>query len=143
METLWQDVRYGARQLARSPGFTAVAVLTLALGIGANTAIFSLTEQVLLRRLPVANANELVVLRSPGPRQGLVESDTDDAEIFTYSMFKRLRERGSQAAVLAARYGVSVNVGVEGNAELARGELVSGDYFQVLDVRPALGRVLM
>ncbi len=142
MGTLWQDVRYGTRQLLRSPGFTAVAVLTLALGIGANTAIFSLTEQVLLQQLPVENPNELVVLRSPGPKKGLVESDTDDAEIFTYPMFKRLRERGGEVAVLSARYGVSVNVGVEGEAELARGELVSGNYFQVLGVRPALGRAL-
>ncbi|MGH9778822.1 MAG: ABC transporter permease [Candidatus Acidiferrales bacterium] len=142
METLWQDLKYGARQLLRSPGFTIVAVLTLALGIGANTAIFSLTDQVLLQQLPVQDPDELVVLRSPGPKKGLVESDTDDAEIFTYSMFKRLRERSGEVTALAARYGVSVNVGVEGEAELARGELVSGNYFQVLGVRPALGRVL-
>src|SRR5260370_2926167 len=65
LETLWQDVRYGARMLRKNPGFAAIAIVTLALGIGANTAIFSITYQILLRTLPVPNPDELVILRSP------------------------------------------------------------------------------
>ena len=70
MRTLWQDVRYGLRMLAKNPGFASIAILTLALGIGANTAIFSLMDQIMLRRLPVNHSDELVILRSPGAYRG-------------------------------------------------------------------------
>src|SRR6185369_5916706 len=111
MLTLWQDLRYGARTLLKNPGFTVIAVLTLALGIGANTAIFSLTDQILLRRLPVESPEELVVLRSPGPKGGHVWSDGDDAASFSYPMYKDLRDRGANVfSGLLARFAIPLSV---------------------------------
>jgi putative ABC transport system permease protein len=142
MQTLWQDLRYGARMLLKNPGFTLIAVLTLALGIGANTAIFSLTDQILLRSLPVERPEELVVLRSPGPKAGYVWSDGDDTASFSYPMYKNLRDRGANVfSGLLARFAIPLSVAGVGQTERADGELVSGNYFEVLGVRPALGRV--
>jgi predicted permease len=141
MNTVWQDLRYGARTLMKNPGFTSIAVLTLALGIGANTAIFSLTDQILLRLLPVDKPQELVILRSPGPRQGRATSDSDIATSFSYPMYKDLRDRNNAFSGLLARYAVSLSVAGSGQTERADGELVSGNYFAVLGVGPALGRV--
>ncbi len=141
METFWQDLRYGARVLIRNPGFTVVAVLTLALGLGANTAIFSLTDQILLRLLPVDKPEELVVLRSPGPKNGRVWADGDGAASFTYPLYKELRDKNNVFAGLLSRFAVSLSVAGEGPTERANGELVSGNYFDVLGVRPAMGRV--
>ncbi|HKT51591.1 MAG TPA: ABC transporter permease [Candidatus Angelobacter sp.] len=142
-ETLWQDVRFGARLLRRSPVFSAVAIITLALGIGANTAIFSITYQVLLQLLPVPHPEELVVLRSPGPKQGHVSSDGDDATSFSYPIYKDIRDRSGRVFTgVLARYAIPLSVSGLGNTERATGELVSGNYFEVLGVRPALGRIL-
>jgi predicted permease len=141
MQTLWQDLRYGARMLLKNPGFTLIAVLTLALGIGANTAIFSLTDQVLLRLLPVERPEELVVLRSPGPKTGRVWSDGDSATSFSYPVYKALRDRTDAFSGLLARFAVPLSVAGAGQTERADGELVSGNYFEVLGLRPALGRV--
>ena len=141
MDTLLQDVRYGVRMLLKSPAFTVVAVLMLALGIGANTAIFSLTYQVLLRALPVRNPEQLVVLRSPGDKPGHTSSDGDDAASFSYPLYKDLRDRNPAFSGLLARFGVALSVAGQGSTERAVGELVSGNYFQVLGVTPALGRV--
>jgi predicted permease len=142
MGTLLQDVRYAFRMLAKSPGFTLVAILTLALGIGANAAIFSVTDQVLLRLLPVQKPEELVVLRSPGPNHGHTWSDGDSGTSFSYPMYKDLRDRNPVFSGLLARFAVRASVSGEGQTELANGELVTGNYFEVLGVRPALGRVL-
>src|SRR5262249_6365417 len=141
MQTLWQDLRYGVRMLMKNPGFTLIVALTLSLGIGANTAIFSLTDQILLRLLPVERPEELVVLRSPGPKTGHVWSDGDDTSSFSYPMYKDLRDRNNAFSGLLARFGVPLSVAGGGQAERADGELVSGNYFEVLGVRPALGRV--
>ncbi|MBZ5536347.1 MAG: ABC transporter permease [Acidobacteriia bacterium] len=142
MESLFQDLRYALRMLFKNPGFTAVAVLTLSLGIGANTAIFSLTDQVLFRLLPVVRPGELVILRSPGPNPGHTWSDSDDTASFSYPLYKDLRERNTVLAGVLARFPTSLNVAGDGQTERASGELVSGNYFELLGVRPALGRVL-
>ncbi len=141
MESILQDLRYGVRSLLKKPGFTLIAVITLALGIGANTAIFSLLDQVMLRRLPVERPDELVVLRSPGPQRGQVSTDGDSATSFSYQMYKGLRERSTVFAGLLARYAIPLSVSFSGQTERAAGELVSGNYFEVLGVRPAMGRV--
>jgi predicted permease len=125
----------------KNPSFTVIAVMTLALGLGANTAIFSITDQILLRMLPVEKPEEIVVLRSPGPKSGRVSSDSDAATSFSYPMYKEIRDKNNVFAGLLARYPVSLSVSGEGQTERADGELVSGNYFEVLGVRPALGRL--
>jgi predicted permease len=142
MENLLQDIRFGLRTLGKNLGFTLVAILTLALGIGANAAIFSLTDQVLLRLLPVERPRELVVLSSPGAGHGRIWSDIEGGPSFSYPMYKDLRDRNEVFTGLLARYHLQVNVAGEGQSQLAEGELVTGNYFQVLGVRPFLGRVL-
>jgi len=142
MHTLLQDVRYGLRMLAKNPGFTCIAILTLALGIGANTAIFSLLNQVLLRRLPVRKPSELVILKSPGPKRGHVWSDGDDSEIFSYPLYKGLAKNTAVFDGVIARYPFEASIASHGQTERGSGELVTGNYFEVLGVRPVLGRVL-
>ncbi|HEU4387481.1 MAG TPA: ABC transporter permease, partial [Blastocatellia bacterium] len=133
---------YGIRMLVGSPGLTAAAVITLALGTGANTAIFSLMDHVLLRQLPVQRPEELVILRSPGPRQGHTWSDGDDYESFTYAMYKGLRDNNTAFSGLLARVPAALAVASGGETEETSGELVSGNYFEMLGVRPELGRLL-
>ncbi|HKB07135.1 MAG TPA: ABC transporter permease, partial [Candidatus Polarisedimenticolia bacterium] len=131
------------RALLKDPGFACVAVLTLALGIGANTAVYSLTDQILLRLLPVRNPQELAVLRMPGPRSGHTWSDIDQgAQSFSYPFYKDLRDGNQVFSGLLARFNVSLSVAGDGRTERADGELVSGNYFEVLGVRPSLGRLL-
>jgi putative ABC transport system permease protein len=141
MQNLWKDITFGLRMLAKSPGFTAIAIITLALGIGANTAIFSLMNQILLRQLPVKNPNELVILRSPGPQTGHVSTDGDATESFSYPMYKGLRDTNSVFSGMLARYGFSASVASRGQTDRASGEVVTGNYFEVLGVQPAIGRL--
>src|SRR5437588_9103371 len=139
-----QDLRFGLRMLRRYPGFAAVAVLTLALGIGANTAIFSLTDQILLRDLPVPHPEQLVSLRSPGPNHGHTWSDVDGgAQSFSYLMYKDLRERSTVFSGLLACRETTVNVSSHGETQRANADLVSGNFFETLEVQPALGRLFM
>ena len=135
MYTLWQDVRYGLRMLARSPGFTAVVILTLALGIGANTAIFSIVNAVLLKSLPVEKPGELVVLKYSDPQSGQLNED------FSYPMYQAVRDKNKSFSGILARSGVDLNLGYGGQSEQLYGELVSGNYFTTLGVRPWLGRL--
>lgn len=141
MHTFWQDIRFGLRVLAKNPGFTVIAIITLALGIGANTAIFSLMNQLLLRRLPVRNASELVEIHNPGPKTGRVSSDGDDADSFSYPMYKGLRDGAASVVALIGRSASDASLASQGQTERGHLELVTGNYFDVLGVAPALGRV--
>jgi hypothetical protein len=123
VHTFWQDVRYGLRMLAKNPGFTSIAILTLALGIGANTAIFSLMDQILLRRLPVTHPDELVILRSPGRGEGHVWTDGDGAQSFSYPAYKGLRDSAAVSGMLA-RFAFDASIASRGQTERGLGELV-------------------
>jgi putative ABC transport system permease protein len=138
-----QDFRYALRQLSKAPGFAAVAIVTLALGIGANTAIFSLLDQAVLRTLPVKDTDRLAVLQFTGNGSGHVSSRTDDTFYFSYPMYRDLRDRNSAFSGLIATDWTQVGVQWRNQPELVAAELVSGNYFDVLGVQPALGRVLV
>ena len=146
MQTWWPDVRFGLRMLVKNPAFTAIAVITLALGIGANTAIFSILRQVLLERLPVQHPEQLVLLYSPGRRQGHVSSDENSkpgeegSESFSYPMYANLRDHNDVFSGLAAVDTSSANIAFRRQTETAHGNLVSGNYFETLGVHAALGR---
>jgi len=144
MQTLIHDMRYALRQLRRSPGFTLTAVLTLALGIGANTAIFSLLDQALLRSLPVRQPQELVILEGTGEAwEGHASSHGGDAAAyFSYPMYRDLRDKNQAFAGLIATAPAEIGFARGGESSAGRAELVSGNYFTVLGVGPALGRVL-
>ena len=141
MSGLWRDVRFGVRMLAKNPAFTAIAVLTLALGIGANAGIFTILQQVLLRRLPVPNPDQLVLLYSPGPRQGHVSSDEseDGAESFSYPLYTTLRDHNPVFSGLAAMDTYSTALTYRGHTDRVQGYVVSGNFFETLGVKPALG----
>jgi putative ABC transport system permease protein len=141
MGNFLQDLKYALRTLGKNPGFTLVAIITLALGIGANAAIFSLTDQVLLRMLPVERPTELVILRSPGPSPGRNWNDGPGGTSFSYPAYKDLRDQNQIFSGLLARFSAQVSVAAQGSSELADGELVTGNYFTVLGVQPAMGRV--
>jgi putative ABC transport system permease protein len=141
--TFGKDVVYALRSLRRTPLFTAAAVLSLALGIGANTAIYSLIDQVLLRALPVREPERLVIVHSPGYRNGLVWSDENDGRAaFSYPMYRDLRDKAESLSGLLARFGFDASFVFNGKTQRGSGEMVSGNYFDVLGVRPALGRLL-
>src|SRR5215203_5748057 len=130
------DVRYALRMLVKNPAFAGVVVLTLALGIGANAAIFSLLDKVLLQSLPVANPDQLAVLSVYDPKDG-----PDINSSFSYPMYQDLRDRNSVFSGVIARGGVQMNVSYGDQTERVRGELVSGNFFEVLGVRPWAGRL--
>ncbi len=145
MTALVLDLRIALRSLRRSPLFTAVALLSLAVGIGANAAIFGLLDQVLLRPLPVRQAGRLVLLSAAGPNPGHTDSSyVDDGICFSYPLYRDLRDR-SPAEIfdgVLARFPVGASVAWGTKSEHARAELVSGNYFSLLGVGVVLGRPL-
>lgn len=137
MGALLQDLKYGLRMLAKNPGFTAVAVLTLALGIGANTAIFSMLNAVMLRFLPVERPEELVLVQIRTPRQGGSTRST-----FTNTLWERLRDHQNVFSNAFAWGYARFDLAQGGAVQYASGLWVSGDFFKTLGVRPAVGRLL-
>jgi predicted permease len=144
MDSLLQNLRYALRQLRKYPGFTAVAVLTLAVGIGANAAIFSLVNQVLLKRLPIREPDRLVTLQFVGSDSGHTDSWGGGDNIqFSYPMYRDLRDQNSVFEGMLALYPAKVGVQWHNTPSLATSEMVSGNYFSVLGISPALGRLFV
>ncbi|MEI9973688.1 MAG: ABC transporter permease [Ignavibacteriota bacterium] len=138
---MWKDLVFSFRTLRRNPLFSAIAVLSLALGIGANTAIFSLLDQVTLRSLPVNDPQGLVVLHTAYNAPGNSTSDNNES-VFSYPLYRDLRDRNQAFSGVIARMGAGVTLARQGAAEQASAEIVSGNFFHVLGVGAAMGRVL-
>jgi len=136
MGALSQDLRFGARMLVKQPGFTLIAVVTLALGIGANTAIFSFVNSLFLRPLAVAHPDRVVRLYAEDARGRKFD-------VFSYPNYADLRDRSQALQSLAAHSYVAASVGLGAGAEDTAGEVVTGNYFNLLGVNAALGRVLL
>ncbi|MBV8052964.1 MAG: ABC transporter permease [Acidobacteriaceae bacterium] len=145
METLFQDVRYAIRMLRKSPGFTTVAVITLALGIGANTAIFTIVNALLLKMLPVSHPEQLVSVGDPSI-PNTRSNGTPRTDIFSYPLYKVLRDNNSVFTGLCAAatdHHIELNAAAdEASAEKITGRMISGNYFSVLGLQPAAGRLI-
>lgn len=160
-EQLWQDIRYGLRMLAKSPGFASVAILTLALGIGANTAIFSLIDAVMLRSLPVENPSQLVLLRwsarnAPNTHGYMSAGDCpSDLRLrgadpaakpsgcsFSEPMFQEIAEANVFSGTAAFANSGRLNLTGNGPASVINGQLVSGDFFHTMGLKAAMGRLI-
>ena len=146
MATLLQDLRYGFRRLRQSPGFTLVCIVTLALGIGANTAIFTLVDAVMLKSLPVQNPGELYRLGNNG-NCCVIGGLQDEWAIFSYDLYKHFRDHEPEFSQMAAFQGGVTNLNVRrgsasGPAEPSVGEFVSGNYFSTLGLNAFAGRLI-
>ena len=137
MPVFLQDLRFAVRTLRKAPLFTLVAVFSLALGIGANTAIFTLIHQLILQMLPVERPEELVLLTSQGRHYG---SNTGSNAI-SYPMYQDIRDKNAVFRGMFCKFGFTASLNFDGRTELVSGELVSGNYFPVLGAGAAIGRV--
>ena len=153
MHTLLQDLRYGFRMLLKQKGLTSVALLSLALGIGANTALFSIVDAMLLKMLPVKEPERLVLFKSVAPKEFSVgsyngSSNRDEQTglnhrtSFPYQTYQRLREQQGPVSDIFAFGNIGLNLTADGQAEVANGQAVTGNYYVALGVQPAVGRVL-
>src|ERR1700690_3527796 len=138
LDTAFRDFKYALRTLARTPGFTVIAILTLALGIGANTAIFTLLDQVLLRLLPVKEPQQLVLLTMKGMHYG----SNWGGNALSYPMYSDFRDNNQVFSGMFCRFPNYLSLSFGGQTERVAAELVSGSYFPVLGVGAALGRTI-
>lgn len=137
VEDTVRDLRHAVRLLARSPAFTFVAIASLALGIGANTAVFTLLDQLVLRPLPVREPGQLQMIWTTGPHLG----NNQGARSSSYPMYQDFQQQADAFSHVFCRYFTPVSVTLGNETERVMGELVSGNYFQALGIGPALGRV--
>jgi predicted permease len=142
MDTLLQDIRLSLRRLRKAPLFAAVAVISIGLGIGANTAVFSLLDQALLRSLPVKDPGRLVLLNANGPRSGWMNANYDGDVTFSYPVYRDFRDSKQFDGVLA-RAPITLAVAWHGQTDRVPAEIVSGNYFDVLGAQAAIGRTLL
>ena len=135
-------LRDSLRPLMRRKGMTAIIIGTLALGVGVNAGLFSVFHQILLQELSVPAPEEIVVLDSPGPRDGSVTTDGTgrDRQVFSHPLYRDLRSASDTLAGMAAFRSIGINLGARGQTTSGRGLLVSGNYFDLLELRPAAGR---
>ena len=138
------NLKFAIRTLFKTPFVTTVAIASLALGIGANAAIFSLFNQILLRPLPVPEPDRLVNIGAPGPKPGSNSSGQqgDNQWVFSYPLFRDLEKVQTSFTGLAAHVSFGANLAARGQTESVDGLLVSGNYFPVVGIRPAIGRLL-
>jgi hypothetical protein len=137
MSIPFADLKFAIRGLRRNPLFATVAILSLALGIGANTAIFTLIDQILLRKLPVKNPDELVMLYQTGNHMG----SNMGPRMHSYPIYQDYAARAEPLKEVIARRLVPASVSVDNQTERVSAEMVSGNFFTMLGVQPALGRV--
>jgi hypothetical protein len=144
LDSLTQDVRYGVRSMFRSPALTLVALLSLALGIGANTAIFSFLDAIMLRSLPVKEPTRLVLLGEGN--EGGVTDRYGSTTLYSYPFYRQFQQKNAVFSDVAAIYSMSSNIHatIDGHdaTELMRAQVVSGTYFSTLGVQPLIGRSL-
>ncbi len=147
LENLWQDLRFALRTLSKEPGFTAMAIFSLGLGIGANTAVFTLVNDLLLKTIPVDDPDHLISMGT-AEGSGVMGGLTGKVDIFPYSFYKQAASTRDVFREVAAYGSFAIRVSVRstgpssGGAEQANSSLVSGDYFHVLGVQPLIGRAI-
>src|SRR5580765_1046777 len=144
LDSAWRDLKYGARLLRLNPAFAIVAILSLSLGVGANTAIFQLLDAVRIRTLPVKDPARLVELRTADPVGGRTGQFSGRRPSLTNPLWEQLRDRrdGVGLSDIFAWSGVAFNLTTGGEARYAQGMWVTGDFFKGLGVPPLVGRVL-
>src|SRR5471030_1937075 len=137
MTSVFRDIRFAVRGLVRSPLFSVVAILSLALGIGANTAIFTLIDQILLRKLPVAAPDQLVMLYQQGAHNGSNMGE----RMHSYPIYQEYQQRAEPLAEVLCRRLIEASVSIDNQTERLDAEMVSGNFFSMLGVHAAVGRV--